>query len=975
MLKGSERARFSAYQFDLRTGELSRDGIRLRLETQPARVLEMLIRAKGDLVSREDVIATLWPGEVEGNFDRRLDKAVAKLRASLNEDAVKPRHIETLKGRGYRFLGRVTLECSGALDAVEIQPPANQLPPASPIPGTEFLKLHSDPHGASPAKRTRFKRPFTIPAMAVAAGLVLVLVLVLAVSPLSWWPHRAAGAAVRTRPVVLILGIRDIAATTEDAWISHSVADWLSTNLTAGGELEIVQGGESPALRARAAGNGCGQLPPSVLEAARQAFGADSIVYGDFSTTVNQASGDRWRLDVCLQDAHGRKSPESITVVGAKGDLAQLVGNSGELLRSKLGLKQLSGKSLGYLRATLPESLTAARFYSEGTLALEHFEPEEASVLLTEASQIEPKHAPTHAALSTAWAALGYQQRSQNEALLAADLAKRLSPLQQTEYEGLADEAKSDWPAAADAYSRLLQLYPDSIDYGLKLANAQVHSGKGQLALQTLGTLRDRNESARSDPRVDLSESSANSALSDFRGQLSAATRAEAHANAQSSELLVSDALMGQANADDKLDNWDEALRLWRLAGKKYEAIGDRRGMADALNHQALLAFNKDDAPTATQLLQQAMSLSKSIGDQAGIAYSLSLLGTVHLYVDPVNGGDFAPALKLFSQAQAIYQETQNVAEEGNILSLFGDADVSRMRYEEARTYYLKAIALSEAAKDKSRIANRLQDLGIVAAWQGNDRVAEPYFEQSLQAYEALGQQDRVAIDRGLLAGILIRKGKLDQAAVMLDQAVASMSAIGRRMQVYEERSGAIHLEMVRNPPKAEVLARQNLDLSKTVARVGATGDPDAYADLAEAEAREGKIKEAQQDIQQAFARGEAGMPGNLLQKTILQRGYVSLFSHEYSKANADFQRTLKLSIKYEQVYPQIESRLALAELHVCEEGKAALPELDRVKHDAEQLGYGIIPIQIDAFLHSSVASKQVELADAQHEPEAALAH
>jgi tetratricopeptide (TPR) repeat protein len=178
---------------------------------------------------------------------------------------------------------------------------------------------------------------------------------------------------------------------------------------------------------------------------------------------------------------------------------------------------------------------------------------------------------------------------------------------------------------------------------------------------------------------------------------------------------MVADALMGQANADDKLDNWDEALRLWRLAGKKYESIGDRRGMADALNHQALLAFNKDDAPTATQLLQQAMSLSKSIGDQAGIAYSLTLLGTVRMYVDPANGGDFAPALNLFSQAQAIYQETQNVAEEGNILSLFGDAASARMHYEEAKAYYLKAMALSEAANDKSRIANRLQDLGIVA--------------------------------------------------------------------------------------------------------------------------------------------------------------------------------------------------------------------------------------------------------------------
>src|SRR6202008_1759039 len=130
--------------------------------------------------------------------------------------------------------------------------------------------------------------------------------------------------------------------------------------------------------------------------------------------------------------------------------ISQLVSNSGELLRSKLGLKHLSTQSLGYLRSSLPTNLTAARLYTEGTLALGHFEPKEASILLTEAAQIEPQHAPTHAALSTAWAALGYQQRSQSEALLAEDLARGLSPIQQLEYRGLANQARNDWPAAIE---------------------------------------------------------------------------------------------------------------------------------------------------------------------------------------------------------------------------------------------------------------------------------------------------------------------------------------------------------------------------------------------------------------------------------------------------------------------------------------------------------------------------------------------
>ncbi|MGD0735215.1 MAG: winged helix-turn-helix domain-containing protein [Terracidiphilus sp.] len=961
MLKGSERARFSSYEFVPRTGELSRSGIRLRLESQPARVLEMLIEAEGDLVTREDLIAALWPGEVEGHFDRRLDKAVAKLRASLNDDAVKPRHIETLKGRGYSFLGKVTIESSGISEGTAILPPEDELPSLASDLVTAIPSVEQGPHSAPVSKNARFRRRFAVGEIAVAAGLIV------AASVFAGWLIGKPGAAARSRPVVLILGIRDIAATTEDAWISHSVAEWLSNDLGAGGELEIVQGGESPTLQERAAGNGCGDLPPHVLETARRAFHANMVVYGDFSALKDGDSGDRWRLDVCLKNARDQMSADSLTVIGPKGDLTQLVVNAGDSLRAKLGLKQLSSQSMGYLRATLPVSLTAARLYTEGTSALQHFEPQEASVLLTEAAQIEPMHAATHAALSDAWAELGYEKRSQDEALLARNLAKDLSPVQQIEYEGLAASARNDWTAAVNAYARLFQLDPENVDYGLKLANAQIHASNGQLALATLHTLRDRNKSAQTSPQVDLAEASADSAISDFRGELAAGIRAQGRAAAQGSDLMVADALMGQANADDKLDNWDEALRLWRLAGEKYESIGDRRGMADALNHQALLAFNKDDAPTATQLLQQAMSLSKSIGDQAGIAYSLTLLGNVHLYVDPANGGDLTAALKLFNQAQTIYQETQNVAEEGNILSLFGDAAMGRMHFEEAKAYYLKAIAMSESANDKSRIANRWQDIGIVAEFEGKNQEAERNFTQSIQDYEALGQQDRVAIVRERLAVTLVREGKLNQAALILNQSLASMNAIGRRMQVYEARCDMIRLEMVRNPARAEDLARQNIDLSRTVARVGTTGDPTAFADLAEAEARQGKLKEAKQAIQQAFARGEGSLAKGFLQEMILQRGYVHLFSHEYSGANADFQRSLKMSVEHEQGFAEMESRLALAELHVCEHGKSAMPELDRVKHDAEQFGYGIVPLAITAFLHSESDSQPGEMADARH--------
>ncbi|HEY2857172.1 MAG TPA: winged helix-turn-helix domain-containing protein [Terracidiphilus sp.] len=103
----SRKASFSPYEFDRSSGILTRSGIRLRLESQPARVLKLLLDASPQMVTRAEMISELWHGETEGDFDRRLDKAVAKLRASLNDDPLKPRFVETIKGRGYRFVAEV----------------------------------------------------------------------------------------------------------------------------------------------------------------------------------------------------------------------------------------------------------------------------------------------------------------------------------------------------------------------------------------------------------------------------------------------------------------------------------------------------------------------------------------------------------------------------------------------------------------------------------------------------------------------------------------------------------------------------------------------------------------------------------------------------------------------------------------------------------------------------------------------------
>jgi len=88
------------------SGEISRDGNTHRLQDQPLQILDELVKRPGEVVSREQLIARLWPtGVVE--FDTGLNSAMRKLRIALGDDAETPRYIETLPRKGYRFIGRI----------------------------------------------------------------------------------------------------------------------------------------------------------------------------------------------------------------------------------------------------------------------------------------------------------------------------------------------------------------------------------------------------------------------------------------------------------------------------------------------------------------------------------------------------------------------------------------------------------------------------------------------------------------------------------------------------------------------------------------------------------------------------------------------------------------------------------------------------------------------------------------------------
>ncbi|HEX6084482.1 MAG TPA: winged helix-turn-helix domain-containing protein [Thermoanaerobaculia bacterium] len=101
-----ERARFGTFELDLKRAELRRDGVAVRLQDQPFRLLTYFVERAGEIVTREELREHLWPAEFV-DFDHSLNTAIRKLRTALDDSADEPRYLETLPRRGYRFLAPV----------------------------------------------------------------------------------------------------------------------------------------------------------------------------------------------------------------------------------------------------------------------------------------------------------------------------------------------------------------------------------------------------------------------------------------------------------------------------------------------------------------------------------------------------------------------------------------------------------------------------------------------------------------------------------------------------------------------------------------------------------------------------------------------------------------------------------------------------------------------------------------------------
>lgn len=208
--------RFGAFEVDLLTGELRKQGSKLKLQEQPFQILVALLENTGNIVTREDLRQKLWPGDTFGDSDHSLNNCINKLREALGDSATSPRFIETLARRGYRFIAPVEI--------VTLPSPAGEL-----TPGPELAQPQSIP------RRVSYWRALT------AAGIVLALLAVIAL-----WAHAALRqrlgrqADIGAVHSLAVLPLENLSGDPAQDYLADSMTDQLITELAGVRALRIT---------------------------------------------------------------------------------------------------------------------------------------------------------------------------------------------------------------------------------------------------------------------------------------------------------------------------------------------------------------------------------------------------------------------------------------------------------------------------------------------------------------------------------------------------------------------------------------------------------------------------------------------------------------------------------------------------------------------------------------------------------------
>ncbi|MFZ0731468.1 MAG: protein kinase [Candidatus Sulfotelmatobacter sp.] len=659
--------------------------------------------------------------------------------------------------------------------------------------GAEMRSALQTLRSASVLKR----QPLSLWVSAAISAIVLIL-LITNISPVrTWiwgkWTETTTPAAIKPRRSVAVLGFKNLSRKPEDQWISTALTEMVSAELAAGQQIRAIPAENVAAMKIDLSLPEADSYSAGTLKKIRQNLGTDLVVFGSY-LAMQSGSRRKLRIDLQSQDAVGGEIVAVISQDGAESDLSDLASRGGASLREKLGIDAVSEVEAKQVRATLPESAEASRYYSEGLAKLRLFDGLGARGLLEKAVAAEPQYALAHSALAEALSFLGYESRAGQEAKTAFDLSQNLPRESRLAIEARYLELRHDYSGAIQNYQTLYNFFPDNVDYGLQLAEAQVGADRGKDGVSTIARLRALPQPASDDPRIDLQEGRVVQKLSDFKREQQVAAAAVEKGQAQGATQVVASALLLEGWAWEHLGDVDKSIALvsqarelslgknpikaaqaelqighslydksdfagarqsYEHALREYREIGAQLGAAESLQGVGNVLYDSGKTSEAKKYYEAVLGIDREIGNQSGIAGSLISLGNVMQDL-----GDLSGAARTFGEAAQVFHENGNKRQEATSNGNLGLVLIDQGNLAEAKNRTEAALALQKQIGYKR--GQGFSYFGIAEIFRLQDRLdeARKAQQQAIELRNENKDESNAATSQARLALIALEQGQ-----------------------------------------------------------------------------------------------------------------------------------------------------------------------------------------------------------------------
>jgi eukaryotic-like serine/threonine-protein kinase len=752
------------------------------------------------------------------------------------------------------------------------------------------------------------------------------------------------------RRSVAVLGFKNLSARPDTAWISTALSEMLATELGAGEQLRTISEETVARMKTDLAFSDMDSLAPDSLARVRKYLNTDFVVLGSY-LDMGKDSGGQIRLDLRMQDAAKEETIATISETSSEDQLLNLVSRGGRELREKLGVADVRELQSAGIRASVSSSPDAMRFYSEGLAKLRSFEVLRARDLLVRTVNADPSYPLAHAALARAWASLGYNQNAVAEAKKALDLGNMLSREDHAVVEAHYYEANKDWEKAIQTYQTLSASFPDNLEYALDLVNAQIGGERANDALSSLARIRRSFPEAKNDPRIDLAEELASYLLSDNKRVVTTADAAIRKSEATGARLLTARASVVQCRAFAALGQTPEAGKACDRGRRLYEDSGDLAGAAQALHSAAEVPLNQGNLSAAKALYEQALAITRKVGDKRAIARELGNLGLI-----AAQEGDTASAEKIYAEALQDFGEAGDKHGMAVVTGNTGDLFHSEGRLGEALAEYRDALVLAREVGHKSSEAIDLQLIGNVLMEQGELSSAMQMFQQAAEIQRQINDKSYYAATLVSIGNLYRQRGDLDGAKKSYEEALSLRQQLGEKGSVADNEVPLAELACDSNQGAiAEKFARDAVQEFQREKESDA--QILALALLSRGLLQQGKIGEAQAAI--AEAKTLSSKSSDVATRLVLEvdSAYARAAAKDFTGAEHLAKSAIAEANKLGFVQTQLEASLALGEIQMKGQslvaGRVVLLQLAK---DANARGFALIARKASADLESRSA-------------------